>query len=123
MKCRLILLFFVLITACSNSENTATQEGKKNPYAYDEIKAELSSKKNLIHFNRIGGLMSDLLREQKRLFTLTNGNVENETAIKIEALLNEAAMFASQESYDEAFKTLDNAHELAMKSLMEMSQK
>jgi len=122
-KCRLILLLFVLFAACSNSEKRDTQAGKKDSYAYNEIKSELSSKKDLIQFNRVSGLLSDLLREQKRLFIATKGNGKNETAMKIEAMLNEAALFASQSSYGDAFKTLDNTHEVVAESLNEMAPK
>lgn len=122
-KYRLILLLFVLFAACSNSEKTGTQTGNKDSYAYNEIKAELSSKKDLVQFNRISGMLSSLLLEQKRLFTLTKGNGKNETALKVEALLNEAALFASQNMYDDSFKTLDDAHETIAKSLREMAPK
>jgi len=122
-KYQLVLLLFVLIAACSNSEKRDTQADKKYSYAYNEIKGELSSKKDLIQFNRISGMLSNLLQEQKRLFTATKGNGKNETAMKIEALLNEAALFASQSSYDDAFKTLDNTHEVVAKSLNEMAPK
>ena len=122
-KYRFALLLFVLIAACSNSEKTGAKEGDNSPYAYDEIKSELSSRKDMIHFSKASGMLSNVLREQKLMFIATKGHVKNETGLRIEALLNEAAMFASQKRYDEAFKTLGDAHEAVVKSMKEMAPK
>ena len=123
-KYRLILLLFVLFAACSNSERTDAQAEKKtDSYNYNKIKGELSSKKDMIHFSRVSGQLSNILREQKRLFTSTKGTEKNETALKIETLLNEAAMFASSKNYDDAFIILHDAHEEVAKSLEELALK
>ncbi len=123
-KYRLILLLFVVFAAYSNLEKTDAQAGEKtDSYTHNEIRDALSSKKDMIRFSRASGLLSSLLREQKRLFTSTKGTGKNEAALKIEGLLNEAAMFASSKNYDDAYIILHNAHEVVSKSLEELAPK
>ena len=91
-----------------------------DPFAYNEIKALLTSKKDLVGSNRINGMLTELLREQKKLFTAKKGTGKNETALKIENLMNEASLTASKSDYHKTFKILDDAHETLMESIRQL---
>lgn len=84
------------------------------------IREELSLKKNLITFNKVSGMLSTTLKEQKRLFIAKNGDQKNETAWKAENLINEASLFASQSNYNESLKVLETVHNMIMTSLKEL---
>lgn len=86
------------------------------------IREELSLKKNLITINKITGMLSTTLREQKKLFIAKKGDKKNETALKAENLINEASLFASQRNYNESFKILENVHNMIMTSLKELQR-
>lgn len=106
----LAFLFFSGLAAATESD----------PFAYNEIKATLASEKNLIHYNRVSGMICDLLREQKRLFAL-QGNGDDGPASRVEELLNEAGLFASEDKYTDAFQVLETAHETVMQYLRQMN--
>jgi hypothetical protein len=87
------------------------------------IREELSLKKNMINFNKASGLLHTALKEQKRVFTAKKGNETNKTALKIEDLMNEANLFASQRSFKKGFKVLETVHGMMMTSLKELLRK
>ena len=95
---------------------------ERDPYAYNEIRGLLSSKENtnFYIYSRISGLLTDLLREQKRLFLLTGRTGKNEVIVKCEGLLNEAGLYASQKDYKNVFKVMDNVHKIIMESIEQM---
>ena len=86
------------------------------------IREELALKKNLITFNKVSGMLSTTLREQKRLFIAKKGEQKNETAFKAENLLNEASLFASQHNYDKSLKILGTVHNMIITSLEELNR-
>ena len=86
------------------------------------IKEELSLKKNLITFNKVSGMLSTTLREQKRLFIAKRGEQKNETAFKAENLINEASLFASQHNYTKSLTILATVHDMIMASLEELNK-
>jgi len=75
-----------------------------------EIREILSHEGGGIHgYNRVSGMLTDILREQKRLFKNANGDVPNEIADSVEAMVNDAGLYASQNDYGKCFKSLEEA--------------
>ena len=91
-------------------------------YHDDEILFHFSQEKNLVHFNMLIGMLTDLWREQKRFYD-AKGTGENTSASKAEELLNDASLAASQGNYDEAFDILKSAYDIIKASLTEMGIK
>lgn len=120
MKNPVKLLVFPISLAFLFLSGFAAATGN-DPFAYNEIRATLASEKNLTHYNRVSGMLCDLLREQKRLYAL-QGAGNNGLASRVEELLNEAGLFASEEDYKDAFQVLATAHETIMQSLRQMNR-
>jgi len=90
-------------------------------YAYDEIKKHLASEGNFSGYNRIIGMLSDLLREQRRLFMEKYGAKKNDMALKAEEEMNKASVYASQNQYKKCYKALDDIHEKIMTSIINLT--
>lgn len=105
-----------IIGVCFAEDNVDTS------FMDTRIREELSLKKNLITFNKVSGMLSTTLREQKRLFIAKKGGQKNETALKVENLINEASLFASQHNYKESLKILETVHNIIMTSLKELNR-
>ncbi len=93
----------------------------KTDYAYDEIKGRLASEGNFAGYNRIIGMLSDLLREQRRLFIEKHGAMRNDIALETEKEMNEASLYASQSQYRKCYKALDATHEKIMSSIISLN--
>ncbi len=117
---RLMFCLILMFTSLSIYPQYARSESQPVGYyshAHKEIKAIISSKKNITNFNRIIGMISDLLRIHRQESASTNKGGGIEIAMKVEDLLNEASMFASQDNFDDSYKSLDDALEVIIDSL------
>jgi len=87
-----------------------------------EIKDVLAGPKDMMRLNRFGGLLNDFLREQKSAFANAYGHVKNEVALEVENLMNEANLSASQDKYEEGFKSLEKAYLMMMDSMNKLTE-
>jgi len=92
-------------------------EKKTHSLMDDGIRKELSLEKNLVNFNRASGMLTDILREQKRIFTESKAKGKNMTAMKVEDLINEANMHVSQGNYTDGYKMLETVHAILLDSI------
>ncbi len=118
-----VALALAVLSSFPGESGNVTFASENDPFAYKEIKAALASGENFIQYNRISGMLTDLLREQKRLFTEKKQAGKNEITTKIEELLNDASLSASERDYGQAYKILDGAHETLTESLKDLSKK
>lgn len=91
-------------------------------YHDEEILFHFSQDKNLVHFNHLCGMLTDLWREHNKIFD-AKGKGENTVAPKVEDLINDANLAASQGNYEEGFAALKTAFELLRTSLAELGVK
>ena len=91
-------------------------------YYDDEITFHFSGEKNLVHFNHLMGMLSDLWKTQNKVFDL-RGKGENTVGAQVEDLLNDANLAASQGDYEAAFVSLNTVHESLKASLTQMGVK
>jgi len=94
---------------------------EKPQFSKREYEDMLAADKNMATANRLGGLLTDLMREQKRVFFKRNGAEENQIIMETENLLNEANLHISQNDFDEAFRLMEQAYSKIVASLEQMS--
>ncbi len=131
-----IIIYTSLISAGTVPVNPASAAGSTVPredllvarsseavsFSEKEIKDVLSAEKDMIHFNRFGGLLNDILREQKKAFLIYRGKAKNEVALEVEGLMNEANLSASEDNYDEGYKSLEKAYHLIVDSMKQLTK-
>lgn len=88
-------------------------------YHDDEILFHFSQEKNMVHFNHLIGMLSDLWREHKKFYE-AKGAGEDAVSPKVEELINDANLAGSEKNYEEAFAILKNAYGLLKASLIEL---
>ena len=95
------------------------QDKSAESFIYNEevYRDELKAPRNMSSFNRAIGILGDLLREQRRLFSEKNGGGGNETADKAEVMMNEANLFGAQKQYDEAYAALEQVFAILFTSI------
>ncbi len=91
-------------------------------YYDDEIQFHFSGEKNLVHFNHLMGMLSDLWKTHNKVFDL-RGKGENTVGAQVEELLNDANLAASQGDYEAGFASLKTVHESLKASLAKMGVK
>ncbi len=100
--------------------HSADKGAESSVFTEDIYRAELKLERNMSSFNRAIGILGDLLREQRRLFSEKKGGANNETADKAEEEMNEANLFAAQKQYDEGYAALERAFDLLSTSIKEL---
>ncbi len=116
---------FAVIPYISGSGTTGdcfAYTSKKKSFMKNEMEKEFALKRNLANFNRASGLLTDILREQKRVFRASNASGANKTSLNAENLLNEANLHASQDNYDEAYKALEAANKILLESIEKLNR-
>lgn len=108
----LFLFFAVPSTSFAGSDNVG--------FNLKEVEDEFKAGKNFKSFNRISGLLTDLLREQKRAYTALYGDKMNQARMNVENLINEASYYESQKMREESFQTLHKAYDELRASLEEL---
>lgn len=90
-------------------------------FVYNEevYRSEFKRPRNMSTFNRAIGILGDLLREQRRLFSEKN-NGANEVADKAEDVMNEANLLGAQQQYDGAYAGLEASFEMLTTSIKQM---
>ncbi len=78
----------------------------------EEMRKELSLKRNRANFTKVVGMLASFLRTLKGELASQNPALVKETSLKVEDLMNEANLFASQGEYDESYKNLETAYEI-----------
>jgi len=96
---------------------------EKPTFSTKEYEDMLAAEKNMATANRLGGLLTDLMREQKRVFFSRNGAAKNRVIMDTEALLSEANLYSSQNDFDEAFRLMEQAYRKIVASLEKMSRR
>jgi len=96
---------------------------EKPSFSKREYEDMLAADKNMATANRLGGLLTDLMREQKRMFFKRNGAVKNQVIMETENLLSEANLQISRNDFDEAFSLMEQAYRKIVASLEKMSRK
>lgn len=89
-------------------------------YTEEVYRTELALPRNMSSFNRASGILGDLLREQRRLFSAKYSGVTDETAEKAEEIMNEANLLGAQKQYDEAYAALEKAFAILSTSIKEL---
>lgn len=89
---------------------------------YNEIEEILAGPGNFASHNRSMGMISDLLRVQKRLFIEKHGNILNEVAGKTEELINEGSLYASEQNYVDCFKSYSKALNIVRDSIEKLKK-
>lgn len=98
-----------LYTSVSHAPKHERHTGKAIPGEI-EIREILAREGGGIHgYNRVSGMLTDILREQKRLFKNAHGDVPNEIADRVEVMVNDAGLYASQKNYDKCYRSLEEA--------------
>ena len=72
------------------------------------------------NFYKVSGMLTDVLREQKRLYTEKVGTGKNDVALAVEDMINEANLSASQADYDTSYDALGKAHETILASIRQL---
>lgn len=81
-------------------------------YSLAEIKSELAGERNIINFNRVSGMLTDVLRLRKQAQAKDGGPGDAKRFLEVEEHLNAAGLFASQSQYDECYESLEAAYEM-----------
>lgn len=113
-------LLAVMLAGYPSSANCADKSAESSIFTKDVYLNELKRERNMSSFNRAIGILGDLLREQRRLFSEKNGGASDETADKAEEEMNEANLFAAQKQYDEGYAALERAFVLLSTSIKEL---
>lgn len=90
-------------------------------YTEDVYRDQLALPRNMSSFNRASGILGDLLREERRLFSAKNSGASDETAEKAEEIMNEANLLGAQARYDEAYVSLEKAFAILSASIKELA--
>jgi tetratricopeptide (TPR) repeat protein len=115
--------FALLAVALAVYPAIAHSDGKNaESFVYTEevYRAELALPRNMSSFNRAIGILGDLVREERRLFSAKNSGANDETADKVEELLNEASLLGAQKQYDEAYAALEKAFAILSASIKKL---
>ncbi|MBI4829475.1 MAG: hypothetical protein HY804_11835 [Nitrospinae bacterium] len=95
----------------------AAQE--KARFSEAEVAQGLTAERNLVHYIHLSGVLTDLLREQKRVYHANHQGEPNTLAADVEDLLNEAGMAASRSDFDAAWASMEKSSKLLFASLKE----
>jgi len=95
---------------------------EKPSFSKREYEDMLAAEKNMATANRLGGLLTDLMREQKRIFFKRNGAATNHVIMETENLLSKANLQISQNNFDEAFRLMEQAYREIIGSLEKMKR-
>lgn len=91
---------FTFFAGCD--PNAPIAEKKENPLVWELENGE----RNTRGFNRASGMLADVLRHSK------TKSDEIQIFLKVEELINEASLMASEAQYDESFIKLQTAYKL-----------
>ena len=91
-------------------------------YRDDEILLLFSHEHNMEHYAHLNGMVTNLWKNQKRFYDV-KGTGENTAADKVEDLINDSSLAASQDNYEEAFADLKSAFAVLKVSLTELGIK
>ncbi len=88
-------------------------------YSDEEMQFYLNGEKNLANYNMLTGMLTTLLKLQRKAFDARNKG-ENPVETQVEDLLNDSNMSASQGDWDAAFVNLKTVHDVLKDSLAKM---
>lgn len=123
MKSIFILSLFALSVIPGFASDCLAAENGIDTTKFRIIKDEFAREKNLANANRVSGMLTDVLREQKLLFVEKNGNKLNTVARKSEDLLSESNLYASMGDYDGCYKAMQTVYDLLKESYSKLSEK
>lgn len=119
LKTRFAAVAVLAMSFFLSSFSAHAQDLETASFSDEEINARFEEDRNMMTFNRLSGLLTDLLREQKRIYFNSNGVGVNQECLKAEELLNEANLLAAQSKYDEGFEVMKEAYLVIKRSLTE----
>lgn len=93
--------------------------GEGAQFTEAEVAQGLTAERNLTHYIHLSGILTDLLREQKRMYHINHQGGFNPVAEDVENLLNEAGMAASQNDFDAAWTSMEKSSKLLFAALKE----
>jgi hypothetical protein len=122
MNRRYILSALLAVALAGHPVVAHSAEKSAESFVYTEAvyRDELSLPRNMSSFNRASGILGDLVREERRLFSAKNSGVNDDTADKAEEILNEASLLGAQTKYDEAYAALEKAFAMLSTSIKEL---
>ncbi len=110
----LLLLFLLYSPAQGYTPPTAVDDYS---HGYNQIKGLIDSSKNITNYQRISGMISDLLRIQREEFNSRKTPGENIAAIQVEDQINTAGLYASQSDFENCFVSLETALDMVIEAL------
>jgi tetratricopeptide (TPR) repeat protein len=120
---RYLVFYSLLVAALAGYPVIAhSAENSAESFVYTEevYRAQLALPRNMSSFNRASGILGDLVREERRLFSAKNSGATDETAEKAEEIMNEANLLGAQRQYDEAYAALEKAFATLSTSIKEL---
>lgn len=119
-----LLAFSMALMACVVGplavKETMAQSTGSVSFADDKIKTLLAGKKSIYNYNRVSGMMADMLSIQRNLFKKRNGDKANNASKTVEDMMNSASMHASTNDFENGYKDLEAAYEIISASLKEL---
>jgi hypothetical protein len=120
---RYLVFYSLLVAALAGYPAIAhSAENSAESFVFTEevYRAELALPRNMSSFNRASGILGDLVREERRLFSAKNSGATDKTAEKAEEIMNEASLLGAQTKYDEAYAALEKAFAILSTSIKEL---
>lgn len=90
------------------------------PIDESDLRDEFTREPNNTRLNRISGLLADLLGRQRILYEKSGRAEPNDVSERVEEMINEANLLASERKYGEGVELLRKAYELITASLREL---
>ena len=118
----LVFCFLLAVTLAGYPPIAHSDEKSAESFVFTEevYRAELALPRNMSSFNRASGILGDLVREERRLFSAKNSGATDKTAEKAEEIMNEASLLGAQTKYDEAYAALEKAFAILSTSIKEL---
>jgi len=128
----LIVPIIILSAGVSSGESKYKSAPKPSPYnkqvstniyGESEIRSLIAGNGDFSSYNRLSGLINDIFREQKLLFMKNNQDKNNSVSKDASDLINEAALYASEDNYKDSFSRLGKAFDILAVSVSNLQSK
>ncbi len=113
----LVSIIVLLIPGAGNAKSGDNFSSEVAAFYAVDKKNEMADEMKRMHFVRSGRHLQALLQELRAVFAERKGTEANDAAMKVEEMVNDASMLASQAQYREGIAILVNAHNIVTNSL------